>query len=60
MTLFTLQIECDNDAFTPDTEGPSTELERILYVVARNVALGRSASVVVDVNGNTVGSWEIR
>lgn len=56
--MFTLTIDTANDAFN---DAPERELARILRNVAdklETVGTGNRAPVR-DVNGNTVGRWEI-
>ena len=58
---FTLEIETDNVAFAGADKGP--ELARILRHVAGIVEQdGRAADRrrVLDINGNSVGKWEVR
>lgn len=57
----TLNMDMDNAAFHGD-EGdyfPGHEAARLLTVVAASVESGERRGRVVDVNGNTVGAWEI-
>ena len=54
---FTLSIDMDNAAFDDD---PSTELIDCLRRVAAKVCVGTIQATVLDSNGNTVGSWEIK
>jgi hypothetical protein len=51
---FKLRISMDNDAFV---ECPEVELARILDQVAAQLYNG--AGKCRDLNGNTVGSWEV-
>lgn len=54
--MFKLTIRTENEAF----DGfPGDELARILRDVAEKLQDGRNRAVCVDVNGNTVGSWEL-
>lgn len=55
---FTLTVDMDNDAFDRD----GAELRRILLKVAKRLEDfdGRAdRGAVMDVNGNTVGTWRI-
>ena len=55
--MFTLFFDTDNEAFQGDVEA---ECARILRVVAARLEKGETwQSVVRDVNGNTVGKWEL-
>lgn len=53
---FTLTIECDNAAFERD---PGPELARILKRCAADLRNGEKGRKVFDVNGNSVGAWEL-
>jgi hypothetical protein len=52
---FTLTFSMESDAF--NTGSPASEIMRILGEVTGAVAVGRFSGTVVDVNGNTVGTW---
>lgn len=58
---FTLTIDCDNDAFA--FNDLATELARIVGKVAQDIdddGIGIDPTGTVrDINGNTVGRWEI-
>ncbi len=54
--MFTLTINTDNEAFTPE---PGAEVARILRVIADRVEAGRTDGAAMDVNGNRVGSFAI-
>ena len=56
MTL-KLEIAMDNAAFADYPEG---ETAKILRDVADLVINGRTDGHCIDVNGNTVGKWEIK
>ena len=59
---FTLEIDVGNDAFY-DADGkpnPDPELARILRNAAAKVEQGFVQSPLVDINGNTVGSYAFR
>lgn len=57
MTAFTLNIETDNAAFE---EGQEQEVVRILEHVTQMVSEGfTSEPILLDTNGNRVGSWEL-
>lgn len=59
--MLTVKIETDNEAFEDGARGP--ELARILRKIAARVDdLGSLADggKVMDVNGNSVGHWEVR
>lgn len=54
---FTAEIEMDNDAFVDGGYGP--ELTRILRVIAEQINQDDQGRIIRDINGNTVGSWQI-
>lgn len=56
---FSMTVEMDNAAFDADSRG---ELARILRRAARDLDddVTATAGRMRDINGNTVGSWEIR
>jgi hypothetical protein len=54
---FTLKFKTDNAAFG-DGAG-AAEVARILRDVADKVANGRDYGSVQDINGNTVGDWDL-
>lgn len=59
MTTFSLTIEMDNDAFG---EYPEEELQRLLSKARQQVGLGALAGdtgTLMDINGNSVGTWEV-
>ena len=49
-------MDCDNAAFD---DAPASEIARILRSVARKVEQGAEGGKLIDVNGNTVGSWRV-
>lgn len=49
-------MACDNAAFEDE---PASEIARILRKVARAVERGDELGLLVDSNGNTVGSWRV-
>ena len=55
MKRFTLEIELENDAFRD-----GAELPRILRAVAKRIEDGERSGKVMDINGNSCGSWERR
>jgi hypothetical protein len=54
---FTLNIDCDNAAFSGD---PLGEVQRLLHVAAMKIEGGYREGKLVDVNGNTVGEFELK
>lgn len=52
---FTLTFSMESDAFNQGS--PSSEMMRILGDVTGHVAVGRYSGTVLDVNGNTIGTW---
>ncbi len=53
---FTLEIECDNDAFEPS---PKMEIARILCATVKRIKSGADSGPLFDENGNKVGKWGI-
>lgn len=59
---FTLEIDCDNDAFQPS---PAAELARILREVAEDLDSDAANDAdptmhtIMDANGNTCGYYEL-
>lgn len=52
---FSLEINCDNDAFAPD---PGAEVARILRRAAKRIdECPEDERGLQDVNGNHVGQW---
>lgn len=60
--MFTLKISTANDAF----DNESQEIARILRKIAgdlekvRGRTLTKDGDVIRDINGNTVGKWELK
>ena len=54
--MFTLNMRTANAAFEADGE----EVARILEECARKVRRGETAGLLMDVNGNRVGKWNLR
>lgn len=54
--MFTLTIETDNAAFTDDA---AREVARILRQLAKKLEDGKDSGKVMDLNGNSVGSFEL-
>jgi hypothetical protein len=57
--MFTLEIETDNSAFSDGDKG--RELARILRKIASIIETDGRADRrrVLDINGNSVGKWEV-
>lgn len=53
--MFALEFETFNAAF--DTL--EHETARILFAIARSVEHGETHGKVRDINGNTIGKWEL-
>ena len=51
---FTLTINCDGEAFS---ELPGTEVARLLQRTAEHALTGHTEGILLDVNGNSVGTW---
>jgi hypothetical protein len=56
--VFTVTFRTANAAFTEDGD-PSAETARLLHDIAERVETGHRSGPVVDVNGNTVGTWTL-
>ena len=54
---FILRINMNNRAFKHAFQ--KAELKRILSKVTYQIGIGKVSSNIIDVNGNTVGSWKI-
>lgn len=54
--MFTLTIETDNAAFE---HSMIDEIERITRRVMLRIAAGETSGKIMDINGNTVGRWEL-
>jgi len=62
--MFRLTIQTDNAAFCEDDGTPvhaacGAEVARILRAVAEHAEAGGCEGRCIDVNGNTVGEWEM-
>ncbi len=61
--MFKLEIKTGGAAFRDpytgeeDSIAEATEIERILHRVAKAVSMDETSGVIIDVNGNKVGSW---
>lgn len=53
---FTVKIDCNSSAFAGD---PLHELQRIMGILAGKLQTGRRDGSLLDINGNTVGSFEL-
>ena len=53
---FTLELTCNNAAFDPS---PQWEIKRLLAKAACLVDCGRTDGMLLDLNGNRVGSFEL-
>ena len=55
---FTLTLNCDNEAFAED---PTLEIARLLRAVVERLEQdGARAGVLMDINGNRVGRFDLR
>lgn len=54
---FVLTIRMENAAFDPD---PQWEVARILRDVVEKIDRGRTDGPILDINGNTVGKFEMK
>ena len=57
--MLTVSIETDNAAFGDTSDEALAECARILRVIAGAMEADNLSGKVRDVNGNTVGSWEL-
>ena len=57
---FTLMIRCDNDAFGDNVDEAEGEVARILTVVESQILNDVRSGGILDLNGNTVGSFELK
>jgi len=56
--MVTIEFATDNEAFQDDNL--AYETARILREVAKRIVVdGRSKGACIDINGNTVGKWEV-
>lgn len=55
--MLRVRIDTDNDAFAGDGE---QEVARLLRKVAKRVEGGEFDGVIVDINGNRCGSFDLR
>ena len=53
---FTMEVNMDNAAFE---DSPENELARILSVAAEQVKASYRSRTCQDINGNTVGQWNV-
>ena len=53
---FTCEINMDNDTYQ---DAPEWTLQDDLTDIGQKVCNGATEGIIYDVNGNTVGSWEI-
>lgn len=54
--IFKLEFKCDTDAFKYD---PATEISIILETASTEVLIGNKSGLIMDRNGNTIGTWEV-
>ena len=52
-----IQFDIDNAAF--DSGNREQEIARILCKIARQIESGVTSGKVIDINGNTIGSFEV-
>jgi hypothetical protein len=57
--MFTLTIDTAKDAFGESFDETAAELSRILATVRQALLAGRSAGPIMDINGNTVGRYDL-
>ena len=57
--MFTLTIETDNAAFGEPGNFEHGEVARLLHKVAHTVAAGFTEGSIIDLNGNTVGHFNL-
>jgi len=54
--IFSVKINLENDAFAGD---PTNEISRLLEVIKSRISHGETSGKLLDINGNSVGSFEI-
>ena len=54
--MFKAEFKTENAAFACDMEG---EAARILKLIASQIERGSHGASIKDINGNTVGRWEL-
>lgn len=54
--MFRVEFETGNAAFDDD---PAHECSRVLQHIRERLALGQVEGKCIDINGNTIGSWEL-
>lgn len=54
--MLIVKFETDNDAFTPT---PHFECARILSNIVEKLETEQTDGVIMDVNGNKVGTWKL-
>jgi len=55
--MFKLEFSTENAAF--EEIAGSSEVYRLLLVIAERVKKGDRDGIVIDLNGNIVGSWQL-
>ena len=55
--MFRLKFHTNNAAFLDDNE--PIEVSRILEEIANKISNGKYSGLVIDVNGNNVGTYEL-
>jgi len=55
--MFTVKFSIDNATFQEGYGGEETI--RILEKIAEQVLNGSNGSKIMDINGNTIGSWSV-
>lgn len=61
--MFEMKIKTGGAAFRDpctgeeDSIAEATELERILLRVVKEISMDMTSGVIMDINGNKVGSW---
>jgi hypothetical protein len=56
----TVRFTMENDAFQDPNGSYGDEAARLLRVAADRIEAGGTGGKLLDVNGNTVGTWRIR
>ncbi len=52
-----IKFDTNNDAFSEGNK--ENEIARILCKIARQIESGVTSGKVVDINGNTIGTYEV-
>lgn len=54
-----IEFETNNSAFVEPDGSMEHEVKRILNVISKKIACGRTGGNILDLNGNSIGSWSL-